>query len=277
MRYTLYFILTIQLFLFSCSPKKILINQDFIVSIYFNNKISKLKKIQDPSLQNLQNLMRTHIEYGYGVIMEKSDRLIESDYSYAISNYKIAFLHFNSARLIGTKILTSKYVNFEEWLNNEVNIIFSKSDVSDLYWLAAAYGGSISSSRGNPYELIHLPLVSKILQTCILLDPKWGDGSLYSAMMSYTSTRSDLNNQDLKDSINHYYKKSLLLSDSLDASLFVSYAELVHKPAQEKERFNHKLNIALKVKSSKKYELINLIAKKRAKWLLSNTEEYFLE
>ena len=53
-------------------------------------------------------------------------------------------------------------------------------------------------------------------------------------MMSYSSIRPDLSREAIKDTVDFYFKKALELSDSLDASLFVSYAELIHKPRQEK-------------------------------------------
>ena len=59
--------------------------------------------------------------------------------------------------------------------------------------------GSIQSSRGsNPHELVNIPVIGKLLETAIYLDPKWGDGSLQSAMMSYSAIRPDLNREHLK-------------------------------------------------------------------------------
>jgi hypothetical protein len=59
----------------------------------------------------------------------------------------------------------------------------------------------------------------------------------------------------------------------------VSYAELVHKPAQERNLFEKKLNFALNVKVSKKdtFYLSNLIAQNRAKWLIADINEYFID
>ena len=89
----------------------------------------------------------------------------------------------------------------------------------------------------NPYELINIPTIGKLLETAIFLDPTWESGSLFSAMMSYSAIRPDLSGQAMKDTVDYYFKKSLEISDSLDASVFVSYAELIHKPRQEKNDF----------------------------------------
>ena len=98
-------------------------------------------------------------------------------------------------------------------------------------------------------------------------------------MMSFTATRTDLSEILLRDSVDFYFNKALLHSDSLDASPYVTYAESIHKTYQERKEFEDKLNFVLEMNviHNSKYELSNIIAKNRADWLLSNTDEYFLE
>ena len=57
----------------------------------------------------------------------------------------------------GREIMIGKK-RFDEWLNNSSNkhIKFGNNDVEGLYWLAAAYGGAVSSSRGDPEWVIQL-------------------------------------------------------------------------------------------------------------------------
>ena len=263
----------------SCAPKSILLDYPKIVSIYFEKKISSLEKNNSADIEDRRQLLKTRVEYSYGVIMEENDRLIDHDYSKALQGYKKANLLFNESKILGKEILNEKYPKFEEWLNNKLLIEFEKDDAFELYWLAAAMGGSIKSSRGNPFELIHLPQVKKLLSTAISIDSTWGNGALYSAMLSYTASRTDLSAEVLRDSANYYFNKAIVISDSLDASPFLTYAESLNRPFQEKEEFEDKLNFILTMdtKRSSNFELGNLIAKKRAKWLLSKTDEYFIE
>ena len=278
MRYH-YFIIFFFIFTISCVPKAFLLDQPQLLSVYFDRKIKNLEKNDMPTIDDQRDLIRTKVEYGFGVIMEQADRLIDMDYSSAIDKYKEANIIFKEARDLGILVLNKKYPSFDDWLRNEAKIKFIKNDVIDLYWLAAAYGGTIGSSRGNPFELIHLPSVGRLLRKCIELDPEWNNGAIYSAMMSFTATRSDLSAVDLRDSVDFYFDKAIFYSDSLDAGPFITYAESVHKPYQERKEFVDKLNYVLdmKIKSRSDYELPNLIAKNRAEWLLSKTEEYFLE
>ena len=272
-------ILSSFIFIISCSPKAFIIDQPELVSIYFEKKIKKLEKSDMTSLDQQRDLMRTKVEYGFGIIMEHADRLIDVDYSSALDKYKKANIIFKDARDSGISILNDRYSNFNDWIRRGVELQFTNNDIIDLYWLAAAYGGAISSSRGDPFELIHLPKVGRILRKCIELDPEWNNGAVYSAMMSFTSTRTDISEDLLRDSVDFYFNKAILYSDSLDAGPFLAYAESIHKTYQERKEFEDKLNyvIDMKTKSRSRYELPNLIAKNRAEWLLSKTDDYFLE
>ena len=59
----------------------------------------------------------------------------------------------------------------------------------------------------------------------------------------------------------------------------MTYAESIHKPFQNRAGYINKLNfvINMDVKKNTQFELSNIIAQKRAKWLLSKTNETFLE
>ncbi len=273
------FIISCFLFTISCAPKAFLLDRPELVSIYFERQIKKLENNETPSLDKQRNLIKTKVEYGFGIIMEQADRLIDIDYSLALDKYKKANNIFKEARDSGLSILNKRYSTFSDWLRNDRGLQFTNDDISDLYWLAAAYGGAISSSRGDPFELIHLPYVGRLLKKCIELDPSWNNGAVFSAMMSFTSTRTDISEGLLRDSVDFYFNNAILYSDSSDAGPFLAYAESIHKTYQERKEFEDKLNyvINMKTKPRSEYELPNLIAKNRAEWLLSKTDDYFLE
>ena len=263
----------------ACVPKAFLLEQPKLVSVYFERKIEKLEKAKSPDLDSQRLLMRTKVEYGFGIIMEQASRLIDEDYSQAMAKYKQANKIFAEARDSGILIISKKYPNFKKWLNKEASIDFNADDMNDIYWLAASIGGCISSSRGNPFELINLPNVGRLLRTGIDINPEWENGSFYSAMISFTTTRSDLNEIMLRDSVDYYFDKAVLYSDGKDAGPYLTYAESIHKPFQERKNFVDKLNYVINMenKPNNEFELTNLLAKSRAKWLLARTDEYFLE
>ena len=271
--------LSVILFCSSCVPRTLIVDHPKVVSLYFEKKIKSLERKKSLSTEQKRLLLKTKVEYGFGVLLEESDRILDYDYNLGVKKSQEAYIVFSDAIKVGNSILIISYPKLDSWLSGKTNLQFKINDVSDLYWLAAAYGGAIKSSRGNPFDIVKLPVVKKLLMTAIALDPKWGKGALYSAMMSYTSSRPDLFGDALIDSVSSFYAKALIASDSLDASLFVSYAELIDKKFQDRDAFEQKLDLALNmdVEKDKDFRLSNIIAQERAKWLLSKTDEFFFE
>ena len=271
--------LSVILFCSSCVPRTLIVDHPKIVSLYFEKKIKSLERKKSLSPKQKRLLLKTKVEYGFGVLLEESDRILDDDYNLGVKKSQEAYIVFSDAIKVGNSILIISYPKLDSWLSSETDLQFKINDVSDLYWLAAAYGGAIKSSRGNPFDVVKLPVVKKLLITAIALDPKWGKGALYSAMMSYTSSRPDLFGDALIDSVSSFYAKALIASDSLDASLFVSYAELIDKKFQDRDAFEQKLDLVLNmdVEKDKDFRLSNIIAQERAKWLLSKTDEIFFE
>ena len=133
-----------------------------------------MKKYDIKDYQKQQKLYKPKIEYAYGILMEKGDRLIDDDYEegYLTIKKQISYLQKQRNYLWLYYQIDIKLYSMDE---KDLYINFKKEDISDLYWLTASMAGSIQSSRGaNPYELINIPIIGKLLETAIALDPKWG-------------------------------------------------------------------------------------------------------
>lgn len=274
------YILIILIFA-GCLPRKVLVNHsNLIETYYFDRKISSQKNNRKSTLAERRKLLKMQIEYGFGFILEDADRLFAEDYRKGKDRSQIAYSLFKDAISLGTINLTENYPEFGLWLmQDNYKIQFKRDDIFDLYWLGAAYGGLIRASRGNPFDIIQLPKVGKLFNAALDLNPDWNNGAIYSAMISYTASRSDLSDNDLLDLVTKYFDLAVSTSDSIDASPFVSYAENIDKKFQNKSEFINKLEyvLGLNVNQNKSLRLGNIIAQERAKWLLTKTDEYFFE
>ena len=250
---------------------------------------------------------------GFGFVMENAEKTLDDNYQDGLIIYAKANKYFERAVHLGNKYFRNKYPNFNNWLegSKNSNIKFISYDVEPLYWLAAAYGGAVSSSRGNPQWIIHLPKVGLLIEKALELDPDWNYGALYSMMITYSMTLSDTptkdwdasgsiggynrfgvksdnnghyNNKGVRESeyigvkvATKYYNKALEASKRMDLSSHVSYAENVLVFQQNRSEFIRLLNVVIESKRQeiKDLELGNLMAKKRAQWLLGRTEELF--
>jgi predicted anti-sigma-YlaC factor YlaD len=215
--------------------------------------------------------------YAFAFIMEDADRMILEDYQQGLNLYNRAKNLFNRSRAYGFRSL--------EIINPEINIIldtqpqeihFTKGDVPALYWTAIAIAGSISASRVDPNYVVDLPKVGWLIEQCLLLDPDWNDGALYSVMISYSMNRPD-KAANASQVAREYFEKSVAASGGLVVAPYVALAENVYVEEQNKKQFIEVLNDAIMIDVDEKLDnrLANIISQNRARWLLNRVDELF--
>ncbi|MBT5782645.1 MAG: hypothetical protein HOI03_05700, partial [Candidatus Marinimicrobia bacterium] len=106
-----------------------MLKQESLVELFVDTKISNLQKKPFLSLEERKDLLKLYNQYGFGVLMESSDRAIIKNYSKGIENYKKAYDNFVAARILGIGILSLKYENFEELLINNKELNFEEEDI----------------------------------------------------------------------------------------------------------------------------------------------------
>lgn len=152
-----------------------------------------------------------------------------------------------------------------------------KEDVPVLYWSAAALGLAISDSRGDAEMLARLPIVEALIHRARVLNPDWDEGSLdeFDIVLSGTRPSGPLDEERLKAD----YDRALRLSGGKRASLFVGYAEQWAVKKQDAAAFRELLDRALAVDPDAHVpiRLANLVAQRRARWLLDHVDSLFLD
>ncbi len=151
-------------------------------------------------------------------------------------------------------------------------------DVPLLYWTAGSLGLDISVSRNDAEMLALIPDVSVMIGRALLLDESWDDGALHDVEIVLAGARPGAHLHELPR-IKEHFDRALELSGGQRASLFVTYAEAVAVRTQDSAEFESLLKQALAVDPDQNYNmrLANLLAQRRARWLLSRIEELFLE
>jgi predicted anti-sigma-YlaC factor YlaD len=149
-------------------------------------------------------------------------------------------------------------------------------DVPALYWSAAALALAISQSRNEPALLARLPEVEAMLQRAIDLDESWNAGALHELAINLSA--ASMNPPPQPTELENHYRRGVELSGGHRASLHVTYAETVTVPRQERDRFVELMQLALAVDvdAVPKERLLNVIAKRRAEWLLGRIDDLFL-
>ena len=149
-------------------------------------------------------------------------------------------------------------------------------DLPLMYWSAAALGLAISVSPGSAAMLARLPEVEALLEQALVLDEAWDDGALHEFKVVFAGA---VPGQPDYDEIRHHYDRALVLSGGQSAGLHVAYAEAVSVPTQNSAEFREMMEQALAVDpdANPDNRLVNLIAHRRATWLLERIEDLFLD
>ncbi len=156
-----------------------------------------------------------------------------------------------------------------------VSRITHKKNVPLLYWTGAALGLAISVSRNDPALLARLPEVDALIGQAMRLDESWDEGALHGFEVIFARARPGALDFEGMDA---HFRRALELSNRSRAGLFVSYAEAVAIPNQDRSQFQTLLDSALAIDPNEHEEnrLVNLVAQRRARWLLSRVDELIL-
>jgi predicted anti-sigma-YlaC factor YlaD len=153
--------------------------------------------------------------------------------------------------------------------------VLRKEEVPVAYWAAASLGLAISVSKDDVSLLARIPEVEALLDRSLEIDPGWNNGALHE--FSVVMAGAKPGKLDV-DKISKHFTQALELSKGRNATLFVSYAEAVSVPQQNRDEFIRFLDKALAVDpdSYKEIRLLNLVAQRRARWLLQRIDDLIL-
>ncbi len=264
----------------SCSTAYYLDKHPVLSKNILYKKVIRIERKLKQETMNPDLLLKAcqvRTQYTYAFIVEEADRLIESDYNSGKELYQDALKSFEIAINYGKTALEIRYPDLINHINININYPhFIIEDIPYLYWLAAAIGGAISSSRGKSEWVIQLPIVGHLLEAALEIDSKWNNGAIHSAMISYSMARADLQGRNIEEATKHYENVNEL-SNSQDLSAHVSYVENVLVNQQNQSEFIYLLNSVIDAQDTviEDLELGNIIARKRARWLLSRKDELF--
>ena len=283
-KFTKYFFLLFILNISCSSPRVSVFALNYSPNFSKKIFIADLGKTEKNAIKNPDNSLlqfqasKELTTYLYGFSMNEAEELKNQDYDKGRAAYLRTHNNFvRSLNYINTS-LGLDYSNFLLWINGQDNneIKFKKESAEKLYWAAGAYAGAIQSSNGDPEWIIQLPKIGLLLEEGMKLDSSWNFGSFYTAMISYSIIRHDAK-EDKFIVAQNYFKKAVEASDGQDLSPYISYAENIAVPSQNKKEFTNMLYKALNIDiyANPELTLTNYIGRKRANWLLDNIDEFF--
>ena len=149
-------------------------------------------------------------------------------------------------------------------------------DVALLYWTGASWSALVALSKGQPELLGDLPNVEVLMDRALALDESFERGAIHTFMIGYEPVRQGRAGDPIVRARQHF-ARAMELSGGADAAPLVALAEAVCVPQQRRAEFEALLTQALQIDVGRATEnrLANLVAQRRARWLLSRTDHLF--
>ncbi len=132
---------------------------------------------------------------------------------------------------------------------------------------------AISLSKDNPDLIADQPIVEALIDRASALDPDFDSGAIHGFLISYELARQGAGGDPVARATQHFDREVALTKGQL-ASPFVSFAEAVSVPNQDRAGFESLIQRALAVDADARPEwrLQNLVMQRRARWLLSRED-----
>lgn len=220
-------------------------------------------------------------QYAYAFVHQEADeREGESVAEAEVLRARARRLYLR-ARNYGLRGLEVEHPGFEKALRAnppEAVKVTKKPDVSLLFWTAAAWGAAISISKDNPDLVADVPVFEAMIDRALELDEAYDDGAIHGFLISYEMARTSILGDPVPRAKKHF-DRAMELAQGKSASPLVSYAEAVCIQKQDRAGFEALLKQALAINpdAAPEKRLLNLIAQRRAQWLLKRADDLFVE
>ena len=219
-------------------------------------------------------------QYAYAFVQEDADELEDKDLAAAEELRGRARRLYLRARNYGLRGLEVRHKGFEKTLRadpKQAVRLAAVKDVPLLYWTALSWAGAVSLSKDNPDLIGDMPIVEAMMDRALALDEAFGDGAIHTYLITYEMSRPGETGDPAARSRQHF-ERALALTKGLQAGPMVSFAEAVCVQKQDLKQFQALLQQALAINADAKPDcrLVNLVMQRRAKWLLSRTDQLFL-
>ena len=219
-------------------------------------------------------------EYAYAFVQEDADELEARDLESSLALHSRARALYARARRYGMRALEARHHGFEARLRatrGGATAELNRTDSEAIYWTAAAWAAEISLSKDSPGSIAELPLVDALLGRLAALDADYDHGALDSMLMSWEAARPGRAFEEA--TVREHFERAVRLSGGHKAGPYVALAETTCVRLQDRRGFETNLQRALAIDpaGAPQWQLENRILQRRARWLLTQTDQLFLD
>jgi hypothetical protein len=220
-----------------------------------------------------------YTQYAYAFLHVESELIAPKDASAAADLKQRAGRMYDRARDYCLRGLEKTFPNARQTLFKDAKATVAgaaKRDVAMLYWAAAALGGVVATSKQPVLKLGEVAAIRALLARAHELDESWEGGAIHEALIAVDGTLPAMLGGSVERARKHF-TRAVELSEGQSAFAYVTLAASVALPSRNREEFERLLKQALAIDVNKRpaIRLANLIAQKRARFLLSRANALF--
>ena len=225
---------------------------------------------------------RGFTQYAFAFLQAEADYLEGTDYTQAAHlRHRAKRMYVRARRygLAGLSLLLGG--DFEARLRADAGKVLGELDeeaVGLLYWTGAAWAAAVGLDKDDAELAAGLDLVEAMIKRAVALEPGYEAGGLHDFLLVWDAGRPKAAGGSIERAREHL-AASLAASGGKRVAPLVSFAEQGAVKLKDPKEFDALLQraLAFDVDSAPPFRMANLVAQKRARWLLSIKDDLFLE
>jgi predicted anti-sigma-YlaC factor YlaD len=149
-----------------------------------------------------------------------------------------------------------------------------KEDVPLVYWTAASWALAIAAGKEDVALVAQLPAPGALMRRALALDEAWDEGAIHEFFVSWDAAQGG---DEAFRRARANLDRALVLSRGRKLGPIVAYAEAVSVARQNREEFTRLLTEVANadVESDRAHRLANVLARRRARFLLAHVDDLF--
>lgn len=219
-------------------------------------------------------------QYAYGSLQQDADFVESNDLARAtLLRERARRLHLR-AMGYGFRALDLDVPGFKGALAKDAGTTLAKlrkQHVRLLYWTATAWASAMGLAVNDSDLTADQRLAEAMMRRALALDEGFEMGSIHEFLITWEASHASIGGS--YERARQHYERALAISAGRRAWPMVRYAESVAVPRQAKALFKEMLERALLVdpRGVREQTLNNILAQRRARWLLARADELFIE
>ncbi len=219
-------------------------------------------------------------QYSYAFIQQQADFVEATDLDRATAMRARAKKLYLRARDYGIRGFEVDFPGFGDRLRRDPALALAKTTkkhVPLLYYTAGSWALAFGINKSDAELSADQDIIEQMMRRALALDDAWELGSIHDFFITWEGGRTSVGGS--LEQARAQFDRAVQLSAGQRVSPYVTYAEVVSVGTQNKKEFEQLLHeaLAIDVNKAPDQRLANVLAQRRATWLLSRVDELFVE